>query len=77
MKKNVETLNILIVTDNRKFNREAFFAMFDSFENITWTEGRHPEVLDLFGTDSIRKYDAVVFYDMPETVVLTEKQIAL
>ncbi len=31
-------LDVLIITDNRKFNLEAFFAMFDSFNNIRRTE---------------------------------------
>lgn len=67
-------LDVLIVTDDRKFNREAFWALFESFENVHPTEIAHPEVLDFFGTDSIRQFDAIVFYDMPEGVVLTEEQ---
>lgn len=67
-------LNVLIVTDDRKFNREAFWALFESLENVHPTEITHPEILDFFGTDSIRQFDAVVFYDMPEGVVLTDVQ---
>ncbi|MDN3670719.1 ThuA domain-containing protein [Echinicola jeungdonensis] len=67
-------LDVLIVTDDRKFNREAFFAMFDSFDNIQWCEISQSEVLNLFGSDSIKYYDALVFYDMPENVVLSEEQ---
>ena len=67
-------LNVLVVTDNRKFNREAFFAMFDSFQDIRLAEISHPEILDFFGTDSIRSFDAIVFYDMPEQVILTDTQ---
>ncbi|MGM1056556.1 MAG: ThuA domain-containing protein [Bacteroidota bacterium] len=64
----------MIVTDDRKFNREAFFGLFDSFQNIRSTKISHPEILDLFGTDSIRSFDAIVFYDMPEQVILTDIQ---
>ena len=67
-------INVLIVTDDRKFNREAFFALFESFQNMYLTEISHPDILDLFGTDSIRSFDAIVFYDMPEQVVLTDSQ---
>lgn len=67
-------LDVLIITDERKFNRDAFFAMFGSFEDVRWTELRHPAARDIFGSDSINKYDAIVFYDMPEDVILTEKQ---
>lgn len=67
-------IDVLIVTDGRKFNREAFFAIFDSFHNIHTTEISHPKILDFLGTDSIRSFDAIVFYDMPEQVILTETQ---
>lgn len=68
------TMDVLIVTDDRKFNREAFFAMFDSFQNINITNLSHPKILDIIGTDSIRAFDAIVFYDMPEQVILTDSQ---
>ena len=67
-------LDVLIITDNRKFNREAFFAMFDSFNNIRWTEKKHPQAIDFIGSDNINTYDAVVFYDIPENVVLTQNR---
>lgn len=67
-------LRILVVTDDRKFNREAFFAMFDSFAGIRWEEMSQPRILGFLGTDSILHYDAVVFYDMPEAVSPTESQ---
>ncbi|WP_083985000.1 ThuA domain-containing protein [Geofilum rubicundum] len=67
-------LEVLVVTDDRSFNREAFWAVFERFENVNPTEITHPEVLDFFGTDSVRQFDALVFYDMPEVVVPTEEQ---
>ena len=67
-------LDVLIITDNRKFNREAFFAMFDSFNNIRRTEKKHPQAIDFIGSDSIKTYDAVVFYYIPENVVLTQNR---
>jgi hypothetical protein len=66
--------DLLIIADNRRFNREAFFSMFDSFERVRWTELSHPGILDFFGSDSIKEFDALVFYDMPEEVSLTEEQ---
>jgi len=73
-KKMEKQLDVLVITDQRNFNREAFFAMFDSFEHVRWHEISHPEILDFFGSDSIRKFDALVFYDMPEEVTLTVEQ---
>lgn len=46
-------LDVLIITDNRKFNREAFFAMIDSFNNIRRTEKKHPQAIDFIVSDSI------------------------
>lgn len=67
-------IDVLIVTDHRNFNREAFFALFDSFQNVQSTQISHPDILDFIGTDSIRSFDAIVFYDMPEEVILTDTQ---
>ena len=67
-------LQVLIITDERKFNRTAFFEMFDGFDGLVWTEVKHPEALDLICSDSIGKFDALVFYDMPENVVLSDEQ---
>lgn len=67
-------LEVLVVTDDRKFNREAFYSMLDNLENMKWKEISQSEVVNLFGTDGIRNYDALLFYDMPEQVVLTDDQ---
>jgi uncharacterized protein len=72
--KDKKQFNVLVVTDERKFNREAFFAMFDSFENIRWTESHRSQAVEMIGSGSIRDYDAVVFYDMPEKVELSREQ---
>jgi uncharacterized protein len=67
-------LKVLVVTDNRKFDREAFFEMFESCPDFEVSKITHPRILDFFGTDSIRMFDAVVFYDMPEQLNPTEVQ---
>jgi len=72
-KERATLLDVLIITDKRSFSQEAFFAIFDSFEDVRWTELSHPDILDFFGSDSIKKIDALVFYDMPEEVSPTEE----
>jgi uncharacterized protein len=69
-----QPLKVIVVTDERKFNREAFFAMFDSFENMSWIEMPRSRLIEMMGTDSLRQHDALVFYDMPEKVELTSEQ---
>jgi len=67
-------LKILIVTGGHDFDRESFFQMFDSFNNMTYTELIHPEAKIQLGTVDLASFDAVVFYDMPKTITDEEKK---
>jgi uncharacterized protein len=49
-----EALDVLVVTGGHPFERESFFAVFDSIEHITWTAAGEPEP----------GHDVVVFYDI-------------
>ena len=69
-----EKLNILIVTGGHDFDRKSFFEMFDSFQNISYTELRHPEANLQLGQINPKTFDAVVFYDMPKTISEIEKE---
>ncbi len=67
-------LKILIVTGGHDFDRESFFQMFDSFNNLTYTELMHPEARVQLGNVDLNSFDAVVFYDMPKTITDEEKK---
>jgi len=67
-------LNILIVTGGHDFDRQSFFEMFDSFQDISYTELKHPEANLLLGTIDPKTFDAVVFYDMPKSISEAEKE---
>ncbi|MBA4408655.1 MAG: ThuA domain-containing protein [Bacteroidota bacterium] len=67
-------LNVLIVTGGHDFDRKSFFEMFDSFQEISYTELKHPEANLQLGTISLKTFDAVVFYDMPKTISEAEKE---
>lgn len=67
-------LNVIVVTGGHNFDRESFFQMFDSFEGISYTELKHPEANLQLGRIDSKKYDAVVFYDMPKTISEAEKE---
>jgi len=56
--------NILIVTRGHPFERDPFFEMIDS-TGYSWTHTEHPAAQDYLISDSIKKYKAIVFYDMP------------
>ena len=66
-------LKILIVTGGHDFDRESFFQMFDSFNNLSYIELIHPEARVQLGTVDLASFDAVVFYDMPKTITDEEK----
>lgn len=69
-----KSTRILIVTGGHDFDRESFFEMFDSFQNISYTELKHPEANLQLGKIDLKSFDAVVFYDMPKTISEAEKE---
>lgn len=48
-------ISVQVVTGGHPFVADAFFAVFDSMDNITWTAADTPST----------GYGVVVFYDMP------------
>jgi len=67
-------LNILIVTGGHDFDRKSFFEMFDSFQDFSYTELKHPEANLQLSLIDPKTFDAVVFYDMPKSISETEKE---
>lgn len=64
----------LVVTGGHGFQREPFFAMFDSFADIEWREVQHPQANDMYAPEQRDSYDVIVLYDMVQGI--TEKQRA-
>jgi type 1 glutamine amidotransferase len=48
-------LDVLVVTGGHPFEPEPFFAIFDSWDDVSWTSRTEPEL----------GHDVIVFYDMP------------
>ena len=67
-------LRLSIVTGGHDFEREAFFAMFDSFIGIDYEESIQPEANQMFATAKIDSFDVVVFYDMFQEIDESGKQ---
>ncbi len=61
-------LEILIVTGGHSFERKPFFEIFDSFKDIRYREAAHPDADALIRSKKIKKYDVLVFYDMPKEI---------
>ena len=67
-------LRVLVVTGGHAFEREAFFAMFDSFEGVEWREVQHPQANDVYAPEQRDSYDVIVLYDIGQKI--TEEQKA-
>jgi hypothetical protein len=57
-----QTANILVVTGGKSFEREAFHAMFTSFEGVAFDTASKPDVFRAFASEEIVRYDAIVCY---------------
>lgn len=66
-------LKIVIVTGGNDFDRESFFQMFNSFNNVSYVELIHPEAKAQLDTMDLASFDAVVFYELPKTITDEEK----
>ncbi len=63
-----EPIRVLIVTGGHDFEREAFFAMFDSMKDVTYREVVHPNASQMFQPDKRSSYDVLVLYDMNQDI---------
>lgn len=59
-----ENKNILVVTRGHPFERDNFFSMVDAL-GCDWSHVEHPAAQSFFKKDNLKKFDAVLFYDMP------------
>ncbi len=67
-------LRIVILTGGHDFDRKEFFALFDSLPNIAWEERGQPQGNDIWLGETLRRYDAVVLYDMWQQITEEQKQ---
>ena len=58
-------LNVLLVTKGHPFERDAFFAVFESWRDIACTAVEQPAAQAFFTAEAARPWDAFVLYDMP------------
>jgi uncharacterized protein len=68
-------LKVLIVTGGHDFDKKSFFEMFDSFKDIGYKELTHPNAYGQLDKADPSTFDAVVFYDMPATIIEEEKDV--
>ena len=59
-----DTKNLLVVTRGHPFERDNFFNMVDSL-GFNWRHIEHPAAQSFFKKENLKKFDAILFYDMP------------
>jgi hypothetical protein len=59
-----DEINLLVITRGHPFERDPFFEMIDSL-GFQWSHIEHPAAQNFFEADNIKKYNAILFYDMP------------
>ncbi len=69
-----EKMLILIITGGHDFEEEAFLNMFQDFEGIEYQFAVQPLANNVYCSDSIDKYDALVFYDMVQDISESQKE---
>ncbi len=69
-----ESLKILLVTGGHIFDEDRFFGMFFSFGDLRVDTLSQPLANRALLSDSVAKYDAIVFYDMWQEISPEEKE---
>lgn len=57
-------IRVLLITGGHGFEREQFFAMWKSFDDLEVRHVEHPNAHALFKPDAAKQYDVIVLYDM-------------
>jgi len=74
MNTTASNLRVLIVTGGRSdFEREAFYAMFNTFANIEYEEVVQPEANQKLTSSFYDAFDVLVFYDMVQDITDQQK----
>lgn len=67
-------LKVVVVTGGHDFEHEPFFKVFDSIDEITYTEAIQKDQSELFEDISDWDYDVIVFYSMTQEISQKRRQ---
>lgn len=56
--------NVLVISRGHSFDRNEFFAMFESMEAVDATHVEHPAAATVLRSEDVHGFDALLFYDM-------------
>ncbi|UCF43207.1 MAG: ThuA domain-containing protein [Planctomycetota bacterium] len=66
--KQQENIKVVVVTAGHDFEREQFFAIFDSFDNIKYVEAEQKDDSEIFEDIAGWDYDVMVLYNMTQKI---------
>lgn len=69
--------HLLVVTGGHGFDEVPFFNMMDSLGNFTYEHVVQPKANELIASSAVNKYDALVFYDMNDSITTSQKKAYL
>ncbi len=71
--RNEDSVKTLIITGGHKFDREAFFEMFGSFESLDFEEAIQPSANQMIESGVADRFDLLIFYDMYDSITEGQK----
>lgn len=66
--------HILVITGGHGFKQVPFYNMFDSLGNFSYDKLEQPKANALIASQAVDQYDALIFYDMWDTITPVQKQ---
>ena len=70
-------LHALVITGGHEFEQADFFAMFDSFENLTYEKLEQPQADEIYASPKVNDFDVLIFYDMARQISNEQKHAFL
>jgi len=67
-------IEVLVVTGGHDFEREAFFKLFEGYDDIAYKEAVQPEANRMIERGQADKYDVIVLYDMWQEITEPQKK---
>lgn len=71
--KRADKTSVLIITGGHDFEQQAFYEVFRSFSDIVFDTISQPKANNVYASDTIGKYDVIVFYDMVQEITDQQK----
>jgi type 1 glutamine amidotransferase len=69
-----DKIKVLVVTGGHPFEREAFFNLFEGYDDITYKEAVQPKANEMIESGEADKYDVLVLYDMWQPITEGQKK---